>query len=416
MPTNNSLYELLNVSPDASPEEIKKAFRKLAIVYHPDKCKEGDNKVEHEEKFKKINEAYTVLSDPDKRKRYDDFGVIDDAMGPGGGMSMDDILKDIFGGGGMGMGGGPPGAGGFSFVFMNGGGPSSSDGGSMGFPPGLEQMFGSVGMGGQGHMPRVKSDVIEVKIDINDIFYGHTKKVELEMLDLCDQCKGCGAQDPSHVLKCMTCHGNGVVHQQVGPFFSQQITCPSCGGQGSTVQHNKQCHKCKGKKTMYSKKIFELKLPKGLPNHYEVSMEGKGAYNPETKRSNDIRFKFTYDIKEPYVVDKDMNVHYNLTIKLEELLAGFTKTIQLYKDQVCISSDHYYNPSNALVIEGKGLYNMACEKQKDLHIHFHVEYADTDRFTKYVDVMRKVLKMPTPPQQADEEVGENFISITRLQQ
>jgi DnaJ-class molecular chaperone len=107
-----------------------------------------------------------------------------------------------------------------------------------------------------------------------------------------------------------------------------------------------------------------------------------------------------------------MNVHYKLTIKLEELLAGFVRTIHLYKDQVCISSDHYFNPCNALVIEGKGLYSLSCEKQKDLHIHFDIEYTDNDRFAKYVDVMRKVLKMPTPTQYPKEETPENYISIT----
>jgi DnaJ-class molecular chaperone len=398
-PKSTKLYDVLNVSTDASPDEVKKAFRKLAIVYHPDKCKEGDNKADHEEKFKQLNEAYTVLSDTDKRKRYDDFGVIDDVgMGGGGGMSMDEILKDMFGGGG------PPG--GFSFVFMNEG----HGGPPMGMPHGFESIFGNMGMGGPRHRVN-KADVVEVKVDINDVYYGHTKKVELEMLDLCDQCNGCGAQDPSHVLKCMTCHGNGVVHQQVGPFFSQQVTCPSCVGQGSTVQHNKQCHKCNGKKTIYTTKIFELKLPKGLPNHYEVSMENKGSYNPDNKRHNDIKFKFTYDIKEPYIIDKDMNVHYKMIVKLEELLTGFNKTIDIYKEKMCLSSDHYFDPCKPLVIEGKGLYNMACEKQKDLYIHFEIEYSVNDRFKKYVDVLRKVLKMPHPQQPA--ECGEGLIMITK---
>lgn len=405
-PKNNKLYEVLNVSPDASPDEIKKAFRKQAIIYHPDKCKEGDNKAEHEDKFKQLNEAYSILSDPEKRKRYDDFGVVDDMAG--GGASMDDILKDIFGGG-MGMGGGPPGS--FSFVFMDGNG---NGGHPMGMPPGFGSLFGNMGMGGGG-MPRTsRADVIEVKVDINDVYYGHTKKVELEMLDLCEICNGCGAQDPSHVLKCMTCHGNGVVHQQMGPFFSQQIPCPSCAGQGSTVQHNKHCQKCKGKKTVYNKKIFELKLPKGLPNHYEVTMEQKGAYNPDVKRNNDIKFKFTYDIKEPYVVDQDMNVHYKLTVKLEELLTGFSKTIQLYKDTIDIKSEHYFDPSKPMIIEGKGLYNMACEKQKDLHIHFVMEYSSNDRFKKYVDVLRKMLKTHVPSS-TDENSSRECISITHSQ-
>lgn len=401
-PKSTKLYDMLNVSPDASADEIKKAFRKLAIVYHPDKCKEGDNKTEHEEKFKQLNEAYSVLSDPEKRKRYDNFGIVDET-GMGGGMSMDEILKDIFGGGMSDMNGMP---GGFSFVFMNDGNGVPPMG--MGMPPGFEALFGNMG---HGHKVN-KVDVIEIKVDINDVYYGHTKKVELEMLDLCDQCKGSGAQDPNHVLKCMTCHGKGIVHQQIGPFFTQQVTCPSCAGQGSTVQHNKQCHKCKGKKTIYTKKIFELKLPKGLPNHYEVSMDNKGAYNPENKRHNDIKFKFTYDIKEPYTIDKDMNVHYKLMVKLEELLAGFNKTVQIYKDNHYITSEHYFDPSKPIVIEGKGLYNMGCEKQKDLHIHFEIEYSSNDRFKKYVEVMRKILKMQVPD--TPNENGQEHIEITKL--
>jgi DnaJ-class molecular chaperone len=140
-------------------------------------------------------------------------------------------------------------------------------------------------------------------------------------------------------------------------------------------------------------------------------MENKGAYNPENKRHNDIKFKFTYDIKDPYIIDKDMNVHYKMTVKLEELLTGFNKTIQIYKDNLSIISDHYFDPSKPMVIEGKGLYNMACEKQKDLHIHFEIEYSANDRFKKYVDVMRKVLKMPVPQQPA--EGGEWLIMITK---
>lgn len=379
----NNLYDVLNVSRDATQDDIKKAYKKLAMLYHPDKCKVEDNKTEYEEKFKTINEAYSVLNDPQKRQNYDQFGVAEPHMG-GQGMSMDDILKDIFGGGIHHNHAFPSTGGqGFSFVFMNSGNEPQNP---------FEAIFGQNMNNGRMSRPSA-TDVIDVKIDINDLYYGHTKKIELEMLDLCEECNGTGAQDPSHILKCMTCKGHGSLQKQVGPFFMQPVVCPSCSGQGSTVQHNKQCHKCKGKKTLYSKKIFELKLPKGLPNNHEVVMENKGAYNEELRCRNHIKFKFIYDIVKPYTIDEDMTVHYHMKISLEELLTGFDKIIVLYKDDVRIVSEHYFNPTKSLVVHGKGLYNMSAETQKDLHIHFDVQYSDNERLVKYLDVLKKVLKV-----------------------
>lgn len=398
------LYNVLNVSKDASVDEIKKAFKKMAIQCHPDKCRNDsdDVKAEKEEKFKKLNEAYTILSDTEKKARYDQFGIIDDAAQPSGNGNMDDILRDIFGrgGGGFPMQGGAS----FSFSFMDGSGRGFQSGG---LPPGFEAMFGGHP---QNIKQRNKQDTIEVGIDINDIYYGQTKRVEFEMHELCEPCKGTGAQDPSHLLKCMTCGGNGNVHQQVGPFFTQAIQCPSCAGQGTTVQHNKQCVKCKGKKLVFNKKVFELKLPKGIPNQYEVVMEGKGAYNMDTKCSNDMKFRFIYKIQEPYTLDNDKNVHYVLKITLEELLGGFTKVIDLYKESYKIVSEHYFNPTKTLVLFNQGLYDMLAEKQRDLHIHFHVEYSDNERYKKYGDVIRKVLKVSQQEVPTDEEKNAIYVN------
>jgi len=375
------LYETLNVARGASNEDIKRAYKKLAIKYHPDKCLDANQKEINETKFKEINEAYSVLSDQDKKARYDQFGTYEDVpmsggMGGMGGMNMNDILKDIFGGGGPfggmphhmhhGMGGQQ---GNFSFVFMDG----------MGNPH-------------QAHH-RTKVDTIDIHIDINDIYYGETKNVEFEMLEECHACNGTGAQEPSHILKCMTCQGNGVVRQQMGPFFVQTHTCPSCAGQGTTVQHNKHCQKCKGTKCAYNKRKFELKLPKGIPNNYEVLMEGKGAYNQESKRNNDIRFRFIYNISEPYKVDEDKTVHYHIKLPLEELLTGFSKDITIYKEKFKLVSDYYFNPIKNLVLHGMGIYDMQAEKSRDLHIHFDIVYQDNERFKKYADVMKKVLKV-----------------------
>lgn len=398
------LYSILNVSKTASFEDVKRAYKKLAIKYHPDKCRNDNEKKENEDKFKEINQAYSVLIDPEKRQKYDKFGTVDDTMNMGGGMNMDDILKDIFGGGFSSGFEGFPGGGqnsSFSFMFMDGMG-NVQQGGS-GFP-----MFHNF------QKPMKKQDTIEVQIDINDIYYGQTKKVEFEMLEKCETCNGTGAQDPSHILKCITCQGNGVIQQQVGPFFSQSIICPSCAGEGTTVQHNKHCVKCKGKKTLYNKKVFELKLPKGIPNHYEVVMEGKGAYNQQAKTNNDIRFRFIYNIKEPYQLEENKTVHYHVSITLEELLGGFTKNIEVYKENIILSSEYYFNPVKTLVLHDMGIYDMKGEKQRDLHIHFNIIYSDNERYKKYADVIKKVLKVSGENGVSDENNKKNIININEF--
>lgn len=371
--TTTKLYDILGVSETATHDEIKKVYKKLAMRYHPDKCLDAEEKVKNEEKFKEIQEAYSVLSDENKRSMYDKFGTVTDL--PEQPSSVDDLLNGLFGAGG--------GGGGFSFMFSSGSGGFSSTHAPPSFD--FSNFFQS--------SKRKAVDVIEVKVDISDIYYGKNKSIELEMLEVCSSCNGIGVQNPSHLVKCMTCQGNGIIQQQLTPFFVQEIQCPSCHGEGTTVQHNKHCTKCKGGKTIYSKKHFELKLPKGIPNGYEVILEGKGGYNPQFKIHNDIKFKFLHDIKEPYTLEDNMTVHMKVPLTLEELLVGFNKQISLYEEQITLESHHYFDPSKPLVISGKGIYDMKSEVQRDLLIEFFIIYSDNKRLVKYNDVLRKVLKM-----------------------
>jgi DnaJ-class molecular chaperone len=208
----------------------------------------------------------------------------------------------------------------------------------------------------------------------------------------------------------MACGGSGHIQQQLGPFTIQGALCSTCGGQGTSVQHNKHCTKCKGKKAIFNKKVFELKLPQGIPNHYEVVMEGKGSYNMDQRCNNDMRFKFVYDVKEPYRIDNDCNVHYTLKITIDELLAGFIKDLTIYNDKIRLVSEHYFNPTKTIVMEGKGLYDMRVEKQRDLHVHFEVVFTDNERFKKYADVLKKVLKTSTA---SPEEYEGTLVNITQ---
>lgn len=402
--TTKDLYEILDIPRDASQEDIKKAFKKKAMVLHPDK---NPNNPDAADNFKKVNEAYSILSDESKKRNYDQFGTTDDSHGHGG-VDINDILKNMFGGGGgmPNMHGMP---GGFSFSF-GGGGPDLGGGG--GIPEDIFDMFSGGGFPGMPRRRGLVPDIIDVHIDINDIYYGNTKKVEFELLEKCTGCDGTGAQDPSCIIKCITCKGEGKLHQQMGPFV-QIIPCHSCSGNGTMIKNNKFCTKCVGKKTIYTKKIFDLKLPKGVPNNHEVKMDKKGSYDEKSKQNKDIIFRFRYNISQPYQLDDHMNVIYTFNITIEDLLSGFLKKLKIYKEDMVIRSDRYFNPTRNIVLKNQGIFNMKKNKNSDLILHFNVEFTDSERLTKYNDIMLKVFKKEPNPEPNDED--KNVIDITKIE-
>lgn len=372
------LYATLNVSRDASPDDIKRAFKRLAVENHPDKHQGCKDK---EERFKAINQAYSVLSDPQKRQTYDKFGTVDPQAAP---PDLNEILRGMFGGA---MPGGP---GAFSFVFMDGaGGP----GGPMGGAPDIfEQMFGGAGGPGQRRQKNQNVDLVEVIVDINDIHHGNNKRAEFELLELCGACGGSGASDPSQVMKCITCKGQGEIVQQVGPFLNK-LRCPSCSGNGSAIK--RACPSCKAQKTVYNKKVFDLRLPKGIPDGHEVRMPGRGGYNPATKAQKDMVFKFKHSIVAPYSLDAQGNVLYTVPITIEELVGGFSKTVKLYREETTLTSDRYFNPDRPIVLKGRGVHSMQTGEPTDLHLVFKVEFVDSERLAKYKDIFHKIFKKPS---------------------
>lgn len=368
---HSELYDILGVNPKASPDEIKKAFRKKAVECHPDKHA-GDKSKETE--FKKLNEAYSILSDSDKRRNYDQFGTVDNS-GPGPDIS--EIFKGMFGGGN-----------GFTFSFSDG------------MPDIMSGFFGN---------NRIPADIIEVPVDICEIYYGKSKKVEFELLDLCSKCNGTGAADPSCIIKCITCGGQGKVHHQIGPFM-QIVTCPSCMGNGQTIKNGKTCLSCKGSKTNYSKRSFELKLPKGIPNGYELKMDGKGSYDEHFKKNKDIVFKFKYDISYPYELLDDCTVQYTLSVSIEDILAGFEKRVKLYNEEHIIKADVYLNPSKRIVLGELGLPNIKRNKNGDMILKLAIEWGENEKLVKYNDVLRKMFKKP--PAAPVPEEGAKIIKLS----
>lgn len=371
----DNLYEILGISREATDDDIKKAFRKKAVEYHPDKTNGDKTK---EELFKKINDAYSILSDPNKKKLYDQFGVVDgNSQGPN--IDLNDIL-----GGLNGMFGGTS-SGGFQFSFSSSGHTLIDD----------EDIFASIFGSKNPHNRRPFSrpfDIIEIPIDICDIYYGRTKKVEFDVLEKCSKCDGTGAFDKTFIINCMTCNGKGRINQQLNQFFVQTSICHSCGGKGTIIKNNKFCTDCKGKKYVFSKKQFDLKLPKGIINNYEIKMDNKGSYDENINQNKDLIFKFKYAIDEPYKIDENMNVIYEVDITIEDLLAGFEKNLKIYNENIILKSLNYFNPNNNIKIDGFGIHNIKKNKSGDLIFKFNIKYTDNEKFVKYNEILRKITK------------------------
>ena len=252
MASKRDYYEVLGVSKTATADEIKSAYRKLAMKYHPDR---NPGNKEAEEKFREAAEAYDVLHDPEKRQRYDQFGHQAFEGGAGGygagGMNMDDIFSmfgDLFGGRG---GGG--GFGGFGDFFGGGGRRQSRD----------------------PNAPRDGDDMsFRLDIDFDEALFGSERTIDLTVPGQCPECHGTGAASGSKRVTCKTCGGHGVV-MGGGGFLRIQQTCPTCGGEGSVLE--KPCKKCRGAGQVPTPQHISLKIPAGVDNGSRLRVAGKGA-------------------------------------------------------------------------------------------------------------------------------------------
>jgi molecular chaperone DnaJ len=322
MAEKRDYYEVLGVSKDASEDEIKKAYRKLAIKYHPDR-NPGDK--EAEEKFKEAAEAYEVLHDPDKRRQYDQFGFNGPQGGfggfGGGGMDMDDIFTmfgDIFGG-------------------------HSGFGG-----------FGGFGGGGQQHSQRVYrgSDLrLKVKLSLQDIASGVTKRFKVREDVTCEQCKG-GAQPET----CPTCHGSGMVSRSVRSMFgimTTQTECPTCHGEGTVIKN--KCKACDGTGVVKGDKIVEVNIPAGVEEGMVLNVHGKGNAGPHNGVPGDIQVLIEEEKSDTFVRDKQ-DVIYNLLLDFPTAaLGGDAEIPTIDGKKIALKIAPGTQPGNVVRLRGKGL-------------------------------------------------------------
>ena len=347
-------YEVLEVPKTATADEIKKAYRKKAIQYHPDK-NPGDK--EAEEKFKEAAEAYSVLSDPDKRAKYDQFGFdgLNGASGFGGGggfsgagMSMDDIFSmfgDIFGGGGFG------GFGGFG---------------------------GSRTRGRSGERKSRGSDLrVKVALTLEEINTGVTKKFKLQKLVPCQHCKGTGAKDGSAAETCPDCHGSGVVMRTQQSFFGMvqtQTVCPRCGGEGKIIKD--RCPHCSGDGVVYGEEIVEINIPAGVAEGMQLSVEGKGNAGKHNGYNGNLLVQIE-EIPHKDLVRDENDLVYNLLLTVPQAALGGAIEIPTLDGAVKLKIEPGTQPGKMLRLRGKGLPEVNTSRRGDMIVNVSVYIPET---------------------------------------
>ncbi len=336
MAQKRDYYEVLDVSKTASADEIKKAYRKKAIQYHPDK--NPDNK-EAEEKFKEAAEAYEVLSDENKRAQYDRFGH----SAPGGfgghsagGFSMDDIFSqfgDIFGG------------------------------------------FGGFGGGGSRGGQRVNrgSDLrVRVKLNLKEILEGVEKKIKVNKYVACSHCSGTGADNGTAFETCSTCNGSGSTIRVVNTILGQmqtQSTCTACGGNGKKI--TKKCSHCSGEGVLREDEVIAINIPAGVAEGMQLSMSGKGNAARHGGIPGDLLIVVEEE-QHPELFRDGNDVVYNLLLSVPTATMGGSVVVPTIDGKVKVTIDAGTQPGKVLRLKNKGLPSVNRYGTGDLLINISV--------------------------------------------
>ena len=337
-------YEVLGVSKDAQENEIKKAYRQKAIKYHPDK---NPNDSSAEEKFKEAAEAYEVLSNSDKRSRYDRFGHAGMGGAAGGGgfnMNVEDIFSqfgDIFGG-------------------AFGGGGFSGFGG-----------FGSSSRGGR-RVNRGSNLRVKVKLSLEEIANGVKKKIKVSKYVGCSSCDGSGAKGGSSYSTCSTCRGTGQVTRVTNTSLGQMqtsSTCPSCGGEGQTITN--KCPDCAGNGITKGNEVIEIDIPAGVADGMQLSVSGKGNAAARSGVSGDLIVLIEEAEHEQLIRDGN-NLLYECYVSFPDAAMGTSVEIPTIEGKARIKIAPGTQAGKVLRLRGKGLPAVQSYGRGDLMIHINV--------------------------------------------
>ncbi len=361
---SKDFYKTLGVDKGADAAEIKKAYRKLAMKYHPDQNKDNPDA---EAKFKEINEAYDILKDNQKRAAYDQFGsaAFDGSMGAGG-----------FGGGAGGPGG-FAGAGAFSDIFedmfgdfMGGGGP------------------GSRANRKQGGAARGSDLQYTLEISMEDAFKGKETTIKVPVNNTCDECKGSGAQSGSSAENCSTCDGIGRVRQQQG-FFTIERTCPTCAGQGTIIKD--PCKKCGGEGRVRKEKSLKIKVPPGVDNGRRIRLAGEGEAGLRGGPAGDLYVLLA--VKPHKFFKRDhANLYCRIPITITKAALGGEVEVPTIDGKTSkVKIPEGTQTGQQFRLRGKGMTLLQSENRGDLFIEIFVE-TPVNLNKKQKDIMQQLDK------------------------
>ena len=355
MAEKRDYYEVLGVSKTATPEEIKKAYRKMAIKYHPDK-NPGDKAAE--EKFKEAAEAYDVLSDTEKRAKYDQFGH---SMGQG------------FGGGAGGYGGGF-GAGGMSMedIFAHFG---DIFGGRFGGAGGFGGASG--GRAPRQHVNKGTDLRITVKVTLKDIMNGVDKKLKIPKLVADPHCKGTGAKDGTAFHTCPRCHGTGYITTTQQTFLGamqSESVCPECNGEGKVI--SEQCQYCHGSGVEKKDEIVSFHIPAGVEDGMMLTLRGQGNAPRNGGVNGDLLIKIQEE-KDPDLIRDGNDLIYNLMLDFPTAALGGTAEVPTIEGRARLKITPGTQPGKVLRLRGKGLPSMNGGTKGDILVNVMVYVPET---------------------------------------
>eukprot|EP01012_Entosiphon_sulcatum_P034971 TRINITY_DN443_c0_g1_i1.p1 TRINITY_DN443_c0_g1~~TRINITY_DN443_c0_g1_i1.p1 ORF type:complete len:405 (+),score=52.43 TRINITY_DN443_c0_g1_i1:26-1240(+) len=332
MVKSDQLYNVLGVSPSASEDDIKRAYRKLAVKYHPDK----NPSPEAAEKFKEIGRAYEVLSDPEKRKLYDKYGEEGlEQGGMGSGMSAQDVFSSFFG-----------------------------------------DMFG----GGRNREPGRGKDVAHVLgVSLEDLYNGAVKKLALQKNVICSACKGAGSRS-GRSTSCSDCNGQGVrlIIRQLGPGMIQQMqtACPKCKGEGIAIDPSDVCTSCSGNKVVQERKILQVYVEKGMQEGQKITFAGEADQHPSIKQPGDVVIVIQQKTHDVFT-RKGKDLLINKKITLYEALLGCTFPVKHLDGRILAVKSHpgqVIKPQSIMGIPNEGMPSHGNPFDKgQLLIQFDVE-------------------------------------------
>ncbi|HHZ65977.1 MAG TPA: molecular chaperone DnaJ [Flavobacteriales bacterium] len=332
-------YEVLGLSRGASEAEIKKAYRKMAIKYHPDKNPDDKSA---EDKFKEAAEAYEVISNPEKRNRYDQFGhagMGGAAGGHGGGMSMDDIFSqfgDIFGGSNP-----------------------------------FESFFGGGQRGGR-RVNRGANLRVKIKLTLEEVATGVEKNIKVDKYVGCDSCDSSGAEGGGSFSSCLTCNGSGRVTRVANTILGSMqtaSTCPSCGGEGQTITD--KCNTCFGDGIVKDNETINLEIPAGVEDGMQLSVTGKGNMGPRNGVAGDLIVLIEI-LEHPELKRDNNNLFYDLYLHMSDAALGATTEVPTLQGRAKIKIDEGTQSGMLLRLKGKGLPSLNGYGHGDLLVNINV--------------------------------------------